>query len=696
METRLRRACLPYLLGLFLVGPVQNANALDRVVHHDIRVSLETTSSTIKAADTITLDMEGRDMEIRLALRPDVHILSVAVNGVGQSYRFEKGTLRIHPKDPGPVGKGSIAVKYEARFRDAMPTRAEYHESRNFGAVGIITEDKFILMDGAGWYPDIPDTYSTYRLEIEVPKAMEVVTAGRLLERKQVGEKAVFVWKIDHPVRGLSLSGGLYQVKTGQVGNVPTYFYHFPQTERFSGPYLAALSRYIPMYEKLFGPYPFSKFAVVENFLPTGYGFPSYTLLGSDVIRLPFIVDTSLGHEVAHSWWGNGVFVDYAKGNWSEGLTTYVADYLYKEQSSPEEAKVYRMGILRKYSNLVAPNEDFPLSRFIGGHNAASRAVGYGKSAMIFHMARRLAGEERFWRGLGEVYRTRLFQEATWSDFATALSADSREDFQAFFRQWVNRPGAPTLRLEDLRLTRVGGRWRVTGLLLQEEPVFELLVPMKLEVAGGTMETEIRAIGSTTPFAWETHFEPKQLLVDPDAHLFRRLDSREIPPDVNSIKGSDDLVAIVADDSFETYGDAARILLSGLGHRELPLLNERQIEPAQLKGKDLLLFGLPRSRNLMPVLPDVLSLDRDRFILDGGVFSRAAEGAFFTLKSGIDADKKVGLMLAFSRDAAVALAGKVPHYGSYSALVVQEGKVTMKKTWSAEDSPLIHRFSNKE
>jgi hypothetical protein len=107
-------------------------------------------------------------------------------------------------------------------------------------------------------------------------------------------------------------------------------------------------------YEALHGTYPFAKFAVVENFFPTGYGFPSFTLLGSRVLRLPFIPDTSLRHEVAHCWWGNGVLVDATGGNWCEGLTTYVADYLSKEEHSFEEARGYRLRALETYALLAA------------------------------------------------------------------------------------------------------------------------------------------------------------------------------------------------------------------------------------------------------------------------------------------------------------------------------------------------------
>ena len=86
------------------------------------------------------------------------------------------------------------------------------------------------------------------------------------------------------------------------------------------------------MYRELVGAYPYSKFAVVENFWESGLGMPSFTLLGPRVIRLPFVWKSSLPHEIAHNWWGNGVFVDMRRGNWSEGLTAYLADHLIKEQ----------------------------------------------------------------------------------------------------------------------------------------------------------------------------------------------------------------------------------------------------------------------------------------------------------------------------------------------------------------------------
>ena len=82
------------------------------------------------------------------------------------------------------------------------------------------------------------------------------------------------------------------------------------------------------------------------------------------MLRLPFILATSLPHEVAHCWWGNGVLVDWARGNWCEGLTSYVADYLSRERESAEAGREYRFQALRNFAALAGGEEDFPLSRF--------------------------------------------------------------------------------------------------------------------------------------------------------------------------------------------------------------------------------------------------------------------------------------------------------------------------------------------
>ncbi|MEF8755803.1 MAG: hypothetical protein V5B60_18055 [Accumulibacter sp.] len=149
--------------------------------------------------------------------------------------------------------------------------------------------------------------------------------------------------------------------------------------------YLADSARYIERYSALIGAYPYDAFSIVASPLPTGLGMPTLTYLGVDVLRLPFIRATSLGHEVLHNWWGNGVYVDARSGNWSEGLTTFLADYAYSEERSRRPHSAMRLAWLRDAAALPA-SEQPALRDFRSRRHGAEAAVGYGKAAMFFLM----------------------------------------------------------------------------------------------------------------------------------------------------------------------------------------------------------------------------------------------------------------------------------------------------------------------
>ncbi|MGD8513007.1 MAG: M1 family aminopeptidase, partial [Deltaproteobacteria bacterium] len=488
---------------------------------------------------------------------------------------------------------------------------------------------------------------------------------------------------------------GPYTVRKRDIDGHAVYTYFFPEDDHLAERYLEKTVYYLKLYKDLFGPYPFDKFAVVENFFPTGYGFRSYTLLGRTVVRLPFIVDTSLGHEIAHCWWGNGVLVDYENGNWCEGLTTYVADHLYKERSSAEEGRVYRVNVLQDYVTLVPPGEDLALEAFTHRYSPATRTVGYGKGAMVFHMARRLVGDEAFWKGLKAVFREKCFQRASWDDFAMVLGRSSGDDLKPFFRQWVTRPGAPRLGLEDVEARADRQGWMVTGTLTQQRPYYDLEILLRLETNGDKIETKISSTGRKAFFALRSDTRPGRLVVDPDVDLFRRLDPSEVPPTVNGIKGSTSLVAMVARSLAQKSADVFSKLLEGLGQNNIPVLLEDEATPLRLQGHDVLYLGVPGVRATLGRLPEGMVISPDRFTINGVTYDAPEDALFAVLAHSPGDDRRlVGLFLPLSAKAVPRAARKIPHYGKYSYLVFRKGINEAKGTWPAVTSPLVHRFTD--
>jgi aminopeptidase N len=229
--------------------------------------------------------------------------------------------------------------------------------------------------------------------------------------------------------------------------------------------YLAATEQYLGLYNALLGPYPYPKFALVENSWESGYGMPSFTLLGSKVIRLPFIVSSSYPHEILHNWWGNGVFVDVQQGNWCEGLTAYLADHLLQEQRG--SAVTYRRATLQRYTDYVSTHSEIPLMAFRARHSAATAAIGYGKALMFFHMLRQQVGDNAFITALQAFYRDNLFQRANFDALRRAFASVTSEDLSEVFQQWVTRSGAPELRISAATVQPDGQGYRLNAVLDQ-------------------------------------------------------------------------------------------------------------------------------------------------------------------------------------------------------------------------------------
>ncbi|GKT07215.1 M1 family metallopeptidase [Desulforhabdus sp. TSK] len=696
-------ACAFVLILLMGSGAEAKAQANSRQLQHLLEVELQPQNQRIRVQDTVTFRTHAGEESIAFFLAPRAESVSVQSNGAPIRHVFQEGELRIS-LDPLPEEQiHSLKISFEAAFADPIPNAPANFDNPGFGVTGTVTTQGTFLLAGCGWYPQIPGENARFHVKVTAPKGIRAVTAGNLVGHDDVGGNTLSRWEVLQPIEGLALSAGPYVIRSRTVGKTTISTYFFPESDDLSDTYLNAASRHIEFYEKLHGPYPFPKFAVVENFFPTGYGFPSYTLLGSTVLRLPFIPETSLKHEVAHSWWGNGVFVDYDSGNWCEGLTTYVSDYLSKEMSSPAEGKEYRKQILQDYATLVSSGEDLPLNRFMSRESPASRAVGYGKAAFVFHMVRQKIGDEPFWNSLRRIFKERLFLKTSWRDFRDVFTQegnwDAREARQ-FFDQWLARKGAPLLQLENVQVEKGNPHWNVRGFLAQKPPLYRLYVPVQLHTEGTNQEKLLPVEAPASPFLFQTAQEPRSVTVDPDLQVFRLLYPEEIPATVNSLKGSRRLTAVMSDDTPDGLKGTFQDLLAGLNQAEAPLLHEKDVDLPKAHAQDLLFLGYPRSETLRALLarhPAGLVLEPSSFSLQESFSSREADSLFLVYKDAEREGRLTALFYSPSRTETESLkkaALKITHYGKYSYLSFSNGMNQQKGTWSASRSPL--RFELKE
>jgi len=669
---KLRRNCA--ILAVALLPVVAQAQILPR---HDLKVVLEPQAHHLQAEDRITIPGSA-ERRLRFSLHGGLHAVS-ATPGVKVEQACETESHDQQGLDYYiavlPAGITSFTVRYAGVINH--PPEQERSETRTFEITpGVISADGVFLAGASNWYPQFDDGNFHFSLEAQLPVGWEAVSQGARTRHAQDKAGAESRWESPEPQNQIYLVAGKLREYLRAAGKVEAQVFLRSPDDALAARYLDATVRYLALYEKLLGPYPYKKFALVENFWETGYGMPSFTLLGSQVIRFPFILNSSYPHEILHNWWGTGVFVDYESGNWSEGLTSYLADYLLQEQQG--NGADYRRGVLQKYGDYVSTNQDFPAREFTSRHSSATEAVGYGKVMMFFHMLRRELGDETFLQGLRAFYRDQLFRRAGFVDLQAAFSKASGHDLAGLFEQWINRAGAPELRVSQVVARPVDGGFRLRTVLEQSQdgPAYRLTVPLAVTIAGQpeAFETTVVMTGKRLTLDLPVAGRPLRLDVDPEFDLFRRLSRDETPPALSQPLGAEKTVIVLPGAASPAMQQQYRKVAESWAQQ--PGRNVIVFWDSELDrlpgGAAIWLFGW--ENRFAPQLAQqfasmgIILTDKD-IRLGGTNYTRAEHSVVLTTRHPDDPMAALGWFAAVNEASVPGLARKLPHYGRYGYVV---------------------------
>jgi uncharacterized iron-regulated protein len=552
----------------------------------------------------------------------------------------------------GPPGEGTITIVYEGVFK-----RGKDVADTNYGVVPSVIDDGGISLTGL-WYPCI-DGLSLYHLSATLPDGFTAVSEAEEIRKSVNNGQVNFIFDFPHPAVGINfIAAREYEEIKSTVNGTGIYAYFFREDRPLAGTYIEYAKKYITLYEDMLGKYPFKRFSIVENFLPSGYSMPSFTLLGRDVVRLPFIVETSLGHEILHQWFGNLIYVDYDKGNWAEGLTSYLADHLYEEQKG--RGWEYRKQILIDYESYVHENNEFPLKDFTGRADFSSKAIGYGKAAMVFHMLRRRMGDEAFNRSLRDLVLEKRFQRASWDDIKSIVEKNSGKDWGWFFKQWIDNPGIPELNIGTFDLKQKGTKYEATFTVGQKSKVYTLELPLTVFYIDGSEESfTAPADKDSTLVTLSLSGMPEKIVIDRGYDIARRLTGKELPPVVAGVIGAEKPVLVMPVKDTETYGS----VVEAFTKRGAVDKSASEIGETGMKSSTLVVLG-----NDNPVAERLF----------GSI--RTEAGFSVTVKNNPWAPRKVvGIINGKSREEVEEAFGKIFHYGKYSELFFDRGKNYSKK-----------------
>jgi aminopeptidase N len=633
----------------------------------------------------VQLDPESRQLAALAELQSEGEL----VFALHESLAVHKATADGEPVTVSASGKGptrewriraqrgaTLQIEYGGTL-PALDTRIDHRAVLKPLAPTTSSAGTF-LPGSSGWYPR-PSGLFAYTVTLSLPASQRGLVAGRLVEETLPdGADARYVarFAFDAPADGIDLMAGPYVVKEkslerGESKPIRLRTYFFRDLEPLADAYLADSARYIELYSKQIGAYPFEMFSIVASPLPTGFGMPTLTYIGAQVLKLPFIRATSLGHEVLHNWWRNGVYADYTRGNWSEGLTTFMADYFYKEQESAAAAREMRQSWLRDFAAVPAEAHR-PLTTFrTRSHGAAEAAVGYGKAAMVFFMLRDAIGSDAYERGIRSFWEKYRFRTASWADLQSTFEQASGQPLRTFFEQWVQRAGGPRVNVVEARAGRSGGGVVLTLGIIQSTPAYAVRLPVEIVYTGKSEMRTVNLERERQVVTIQLNEMPEGVRVDPELRVWRMLDRGELPPILRQwmvARAPRLVIAAAGRDGWLASHNAARALFESAPREvNVATLLESQ-DPVLIAGLHSEVDALLSAHGLPP-RPQV--------------FDGRGSAEVWTIQQP---GKAPPLAVVSARDAASlnATTRALPHYGAQSYLAFNGSQVITRGVWPTQ------------
>ncbi|MFB3885708.1 MAG: ChaN family lipoprotein [Thermodesulfobacteriota bacterium] len=648
MKNRIRRSLNRSLLIFVLVLP-NAAYTADfsgkSLPDYTLEVSFDIRTSLIKGLATIPVK---RGQELHLD-KGELKILHVTLDKKPVDVSGQKAILKIlAPRD------GTIEIDYEGTFMEVSPGLHGPEPASTISGRGI-------FLTGA-WYPR-PQELCHYHLTAVLPQGYEAVSEAEMIEKRARGRQTVFTFGFSHPVDGINLiATDRYTVVRDHFEGIEVIAYFFREDADLIPIYLKQTQRYLKLYAPMIGSFPYRRFSIVENFLPTGYSMPTFTLLGQQVIRLPFIPETSLGHEILHQWFGNLVYIDYENGNWAEGLTSFLADHLYQEMKN--HGFEYRKGALINYQSYVSDKNEFPLRDFGSKTDNVSEAIGYGKALMVFQMLREMVGEKRFYESIRHFTAEMAWRKASWNDLKRAFERYYAEDLTWFFTQWIEEEGLPEILLEDAEVRPSGSKFEVAFTVVQKKKVYSLDLPVTIYSNTGKAKRRFRLHKEKERLKMTVEGLPVRMAVDEDYDVARKLAPDEFPPVIARLLGEERPILVLPPSGTETYDEIVEAFKERGGWESKP----SRVTLEDLKTHSLVILGKEN--------PLIASLYGD-LIAEGGFSLVIKENPW-------NRWKVAGIFDARSKGEVSAAFPKIFHYGRYSALSFDHGANLSKKADETE------------
>jgi aminopeptidase N len=391
------------------------------------------------------------------------------------------------------------------------------------------------------WIPcfDYPNDRSTFEGRFRVPRGYTAISNGALVEKRDVGDKTEFHWKLEQSQVSylIMLAVAKYRVYEEKWNDVDLWYVVPPDADDAT-----ILRGYgltgdmVDFFSKETGvDYPYAKYAQisVQNFIYGGMENTTATVMNMRTLydereALTRTERYLVAHELAHQWYGDMLTCREWSHMWlNEGFATYYA-YLYEEHHAGDDAFRYKM--LEAQRKVVSSDDADARPMVVDFYNrrdARNNTNVYNRGASVLHMMRFLLGDDMYRATIREYTSEHAFSLVETQDLMRAVRDVTGENLDWFFEQWVFLAGYPKFRVNKdwdrethVLHMRVEQTQKVEGLV----PVFR--VPLDVEIAwdGGSRTQRIVVERASQDYYFSVPAEPKMVIFDKGGWIPKTLD----------------------------------------------------------------------------------------------------------------------------------------------------------------------------
>jgi hypothetical protein len=136
---------------------------------------------------------------------------------------------------------------------------------------------------------------------------------------------------------------------------------------------------------------------------------------------------------------------------------------------------------------------------------------------------------------------------ASFEDIIKTFEKETDLHLRPFFEQWINRTGAPDLRVSDVSSVFEDKVYKLDFTLEQVQPddEFILNIPVAVYYKDKVELQTVKLEYKRQDFTLKCEQKPLRIEIDPQFDVFRKLDKAEVPPALSQVFGSADGVIIL-------------------------------------------------------------------------------------------------------------------------------------------------------